>query len=104
MSNKLNQYELSAYPIVSNQPNQDPGIYPSDFRFKNILKKLFTTKDGVNVYSYIYKHFMNIEGIFTGVIAQELIGTKHEDALVKVGDYYYVNYYKVPDVDFKRID
>ena len=80
-------------------------IYPSDFRFKNILKKLYTTPEGVNVYSYIYKNFMNMDGIFQGVIAQELVGTKYENALIKYGDYYYVNYYMLPEeVDFKRID
>ena len=80
------------------------GLVPSDFRFKNILKKLYTTPEGINVYSYIYKNFVNMEGIFQGVIAQELIGSPFEYALENHGGYFYVNYYKLPGVEFKRID
>ena len=88
-----------AYSLMISNP-----IRPSDFRFKNILKKLFITPEGINIYSFIYKSFMNIEGIFQGVIAQELMGSPFENALIKYGKYYYVNYYKLPGVEFKRID
>lgn len=80
------------------------SVAPSDFRFKNILQKLHTTPEGINIYSYIYKNYVGIEGIFQGVIAQELMGSPYEDALIKFGNYFYVNYYKLPNVDFKRID
>ena len=83
--------------------SQTGGINPSDLRLKNILKKIRTTDSGINIYSFTYKKQFGIEGVYQGVVAQELIGTPFEDALVKVGDYFYVNYYKLKEVDFCQI-
>lgn len=77
---------------------------PSDVRFKKVLKKIAVTDSGINVYSFIYNKNLKIDGIFQGVIAQELLGTEYEFAVENVGGYYFVNYYKLPEVDLVRID
>jgi len=56
---------------------------------------------GLNVYQFNYK---NEEGLYQGVIAQELIGTNYEDSLsLNENGLYVVDYNKI-DVEFKKLN
>ena len=71
----------------------------SDERLKENIKLLGKEGD-LNVYSYTY--IWNSAKTFIGVMAQELLGTKYENALIKTNDgYYAVDYSKLP-VQFRE--
>jgi hypothetical protein len=73
---------------------------PSDIRLKENIVLVGKSETGINIYQFNYK---NEEGLYEGVIAQELIGTDFEDALViKENGMYSVDYNKT-DVEFKKI-
>ncbi|MEE8288914.1 MAG: tail fiber domain-containing protein [Nitrosomonadaceae bacterium] len=61
----------------------------SDIRLKTDIKRIGKTAKGFNLYEYIIDGIKEI-----GVIAQEVMQTLPE-AVVKIGDYYAVNYEKV---------
>jgi hypothetical protein len=66
----------------------------SDERLKMNIK-FVGIEHGLNVYSWNYK--WNSKKTYTGVIAQELIGTKYESALsIDKNGYYMVDYSKLP--------
>jgi peptidoglycan hydrolase-like protein with peptidoglycan-binding domain len=81
-----------------NNPALGGGMY-SDIRLKESIKLVGKSKKGINIYSFKYK---NEEGYYEGVMAQELMGTKYENAVIKTKDYLMVNYEKI-DVKFKKI-
>ena len=58
----------------------------------------------INIYQFRYIKSQNTPGLFEGVIAQELIGTKFENALYvnPSNGYYKVDYSKI-DVNFRLI-
>lgn len=73
----------------------------SDKRLKNIIKLVGKSENGINIYQFTYK--FNPKVIYQGVIAQELIGTMFEEALIEdKNGFYSVDYNKI-DVDFKKI-
>jgi hypothetical protein len=73
----------------------------SDKRLKNIIKLVGKSENGINIYQFTYK--FNTKVIYQGIIAQELIGTIFEDALIEdKNGFYSVDYSKI-DVDFKKI-
>ena len=60
----------------------------SDKKLKKNIKKVGKTKDGVPVSEFEYKnkkHAPKGSGRYKGVIAQDLMGTEHEDAVKKMG-------------------
>lgn len=77
-------------------------ICNSDLRYKKNINKIGQSVLGINVYNFEY---INEPGVvYQGVIAQELIGTKHEAALsIDENEYYSVDYSKI-DVDFLKIN
>jgi hypothetical protein len=78
-----------------------PSSNRSDKRLKNILEKTGQSESGINIYLFTY--LFNPKVIYQGVIAQELLGTEHEDALViDKNGFYSVNYSKI-DVEFKKV-
>jgi hypothetical protein len=73
----------------------------SDIQYKENLNLVGVSNSGLNIYTFNYK---NEEGLYQGVIAQELIGTKFEDALSKNSEgLYEVDYSKI-DVEFKKLN
>jgi len=73
----------------------------SDIGYKENLNLIGVSNNGLNIYEFNYK---NEEGLYQGVIAQELIGTQFEDALSKNNEgLYEVDYNKI-DVEFKKIN
>jgi hypothetical protein len=86
------------------------GQKPSDVSLKENVKFLYQTKEGLNVYEYEYNDYIksewktktgeNLTGKWKGVMAQELLGTEWEMALTKeYGDYYVINYNKLPNIN-----
>ena len=86
---------------------------PSDIGLKTDVKPLSVTEDGLQIYSFKYVDYIkelwleetgeNLEGIWAGVMAQELIGTKWEDTLSKHSKgFYVVNYDKLPNIQILK--
>ena len=75
---------------------------PSDIRLKQNIELIGVSESGINIYTFEYIEQMGLEGTYQGVMAQELIGTEFESALVFDGEYYKVDYSKL-DVEFIRI-
>jgi hypothetical protein len=72
----------------------------SDIHYKENLILIGKSNSGLNIYQFNYK---NEDGLYEGVIAQELIGTKYQEALSKNEDDLYVVDYNKIDVEFKKI-
>lgn len=73
----------------------------SDIQYKENVHLVGVSNSGLNVYKFNYK---NEEGLYQGVIAQELIGTTFENALsLNIDGLYEVDYNKI-DVEFKKIN
>jgi hypothetical protein len=72
----------------------------SDKRVKNNINKIGESPLGINIYEFTYKWDSATK--YVGVMAQELLGTKWEDAVIlKENGYYSVDYSKI-DVDFVK--
>jgi len=72
----------------------------SDKRSKNILKKIGVSESGINIYLFTYNFDPTV--VYQGVIAQELLNTRFENAVrLDKSGYYSVDYSKL-DVEFKR--
>lgn len=88
----------SSGPEIAQQLEQvGQSLPPSDIRLKEDINLIGVSEKGINIYSWKYKEGVYDEGIFTGVIAQEVPW-----ATVKVGDYLHVDYSKI-DVEFNKI-
>jgi hypothetical protein len=73
----------------------------SDIRLKENVKIVGQSENGINIYQFNY---INQDGLYEGVIAQELLGTEYESAAVlSENDLYKVDYSQL-DVKFKKIN
>ena len=72
----------------------------SDISYKKNIELVGKSRNGLNIYQFNYT---DTEGLYEGVIAQELIGTEYESALSKNEDNCYVVDYNKIDVKFRRI-
>ncbi len=72
----------------------------SDSRLKTNVKLLFKSPSGINVYSFNY--IDDPSTLYQGVIAQELIGTPFDSAVIR-GERYFSVDYSLIDVAFKKI-
>jgi hypothetical protein len=73
----------------------------SDIGYKENINLIGKSNNGLNIYEFNYK---NEDGLYQGVIAQELIGTQFENVLSKNSEgLYEVDYNKI-DVEFKKIN
>jgi hypothetical protein len=86
---------------------------PSDTNLKTDVKFLTKSEEGLHIYSFKYVDYIkelwleetgeDLEGTWAGVMAQELIGTKWEDALSKHSKgFYVVNYNKLPNIQILK--
>ena len=72
----------------------------SDIRYKENINLIGKSPSGLNIYEFNYK---NQEGLYNGIIAQELIGTHFENVLsINNEGMYDVDYNRI-DVEFKKI-
>jgi hypothetical protein len=88
--------------IQKRQDDRKGGIPPnngngglSDIRLKENIKLIGVSKLGINIYTFEYIEEVGMEGTYQGVMAQELIGTEFESALIFDGEYYAVDYSKL---------
>jgi hypothetical protein len=72
----------------------------SDKRIKNIIRKIDTSDSGINVYLFTYK--FDPVTVYQGVMAQELLGTEFENAVIIDKNGYYSVDYSLIDVEFKK--
>ena len=86
---------------LNNSSNSPNSVNRSDRRLKNIISKVGTSLYGINIYHFSY--IFDTLNIYEGVIAQELVGTSYEDALIlDKNGFYSVDYSKI-DVIFRKI-
>jgi hypothetical protein len=78
-----------------------PGYGKSDISYKENLNLIGKSASGLNIYQFNY---IGEEGLYEGLIAQELIGTKFESALSLNSDGKYLVDYNQVDVEFKKIN
>jgi len=74
----------------------------SDRRLKDNIKLIGVSPSGINIYEFTYVWDSNTR--FIGVMAQELIGTEWEHAVVLDEHEYYAVNYSIIDVDFCLAD
>ena len=78
-----------------------PSLQRSDKRLKNIIRKIGESASGLSIYLFTYT--FNPKVIYQGIIAQELLDTPFQDALViDKNGFYSVDYSKI-DVEFKKV-
>jgi hypothetical protein len=86
---------------------------PSDINLKKKIEFLEKNKEDINIYAFEYTDdliekwkndkYEDLSGRWIGVMAQELLGTKYENALSKHKDgFYVVNYNLLPNVYLKK--
>lgn len=77
------------------------ALIASDFRLKDNITLVGKSPEGINIYTFGY---IGQDGLYQGVMAQELLGTKFNDSVVtKDNGMYAVNYNNL-DVEFKKIN
>ena len=74
------------------------GVTGSDRRLKKNITKIGKSKSGLNIYSFEYKDSMFGDGLFQGVMSDEV----PQEAIVPMDGYDAVNY-NMLDVEFKQI-
>jgi hypothetical protein len=72
---------------------------PSDIRLKENIELIGKSNSGLNIYKFKYK---DQEEYYQGVMAQELLETEFNSAVVLGEEFYSVNYNLI-DVEFKQI-
>jgi len=77
------------------------GGFKSDISFKENVNLIGKSSLGINIYQFNY---IGEEGLYEGIIAQELIGTEYESALSLNEDGKYLVDYNKIDVEFKKIN
>jgi hypothetical protein len=97
----MQQAELSYLAGLkeSQQANQDmDNAGKSDRRLKKNINKIGQSASGLNIYSFEYKNPLDGEGLFQGVMSDEV----PQEAVINNGEYDMVNYGML-DVEFKQI-
>jgi hypothetical protein len=84
---------------ISSGINWTPTTAVSDRRLKTNIKKIGISKNGLNIYSFEYKDKNTGEGVFQGVMSDEI----PQSAVVKTEDGYDQVNYSLLDVEFKKI-
>lgn len=97
---RLNQTATGALNAVGNIAGSVIKAF-SDFRLKDNITLIGKSESGLNIYTFEYK---GQEGLYEGVMAQELIGTKYNDAILTMDNGMYAVDYSKLDVQFKRLN
>lgn len=77
------------------------AIIASDFRLKDKITLVGKSPEGINIYTFGY---IGQDGLYQGVMAQELLGTKFNDSVVTTENGMYAVNYNNLDVEFKKIN
>lgn len=97
--NRLNQTLTNAATAAANIGASFIG--KSDYRLKDNITLVGKSEEGLNIYTFGYK---GEEGLYQGVMAQDLLGTKYNDAVITMSDNMYAVDYSKLDVQFKRLN
>jgi hypothetical protein len=87
-------------PVCTNV-NYSTYVCNSDNRLKENIVLVGKSENGINIYQFNY---IGRDGLYEGVIAQELLGTDFENSLVMDSDGMYAVDYSKLDVEFKQIN
>ena len=102
MGMKADMYGAQSQNSLFNQAGDVAAAYfgatASDRRLKKNINKISKSPSGLNVYSFEYKDTKHGEGLFQGVMSDEI----PKEAVINNGEYDMVNY-NVLDVEFKQI-
>lgn len=77
------------------------AIGASDYRLKDNITLIGKSPEGLNIYTFKYK---GENELYQGVMAQDLIGTKYNDAILIMDNGMYAVDYSKLDVQFKRLN
>ncbi len=75
--------------------------YKSDINYKENLNLVGKSPSGINIYHFNY---VGEEGLYEGVVAQELIGTEYESAVMLNDENMYLVDYSKLDVKLKKLN
>lgn len=79
-----------------------PSLFTkSDYRLKDNITLVGKSEEGLNIYTFGYK---GEEGLYQGVMAQDLLETKHSNAVHTMDNGMYAVDYSKLDVQFKRLN
>ena len=98
---QMSQAELAYYAGMKEaaEANQDADTAgKSDRKLKKNITKIGESPSGLNIYSFEYKNPLHGEGLFQGVMSDEV----PQEAVINNGEYDMV-YYSMLDVEFKQI-
>lgn len=77
------------------------AVAMSDYRLKDNITLVGKSPEGINIYTFSY---IGEEGLYEGVMAQELLGTKYNDSVITMDNGMYAVNYSNLDVQFKKIN
>ena len=99
LQQKQGELSFLAGQLGANQSNKDADTAgKSDRRLKKNITKIGESNRGFNIYSFEYKDSLDGEGLFQGVMSDEI----PQEAVTSVDGYDRVNYGML-DVEFKQI-
>ena len=75
---------------------------PSDIRLKKNIESVGMSPNGIPIYNFEYLESVGMSGKYQGVMAQDLLGTAYENAVI-FGETYKVDYSKI-DVEFNKLN
>ena len=89
------------YGLAGNYMNMAGNVATmgSDRRLKKNITKIGESPSGINIYSFEYKNSTNGEGVFQGVMSDEV----DSSAVLKGVDGYDMVDYSMIDVEFKKL-
>jgi len=99
LQQKQGELSFLAGQLQASQANQDADdAGKSDRRLKKNITKIGESNKGLNIYSFEYKDSLDGQGLFQGVMSDEI----PQEAVTSVNGYDRVNY-NMLDVEFKQI-
>jgi len=91
-------YEAAKWDGITNAAGSFANVLGSDRNIKKNINKIGKSDSGLNIYSFEYKDKVHGEGLFQGVMSDEV----PQEAVVEMDGYKAVDY-SMLDVEFKRI-
>ena len=92
------QYEAAKWDGITQAGNAGMTAAGSDRNIKKNINKIGESDSGLNIYSFEYKDTVHGEGLYQGVMSDEV----PSEAVIRMDGYDAVNYTML-DVEFKRI-
>lgn len=96
--------DIGVYQAFRVEAQVDGGgcAVPSDIRLKKNIESVGMSPNGIPIYNFEYLESVGMSGKYQGVMAQDLLGTAYENAVI-FGETYKVDYSKI-DVEFNKLN